>query len=348
MNEIKEMDGDSIRDAVDARDRFDLLREAESERDHSYKGSMAFEARSGREYLIRTVINRGRQRKSLGVRSPETEAKLRQYEEGKARVENRISGLRKQIEARAPIIRARGIGRMPLLPARVLRKLDSIGLLGKSLTVLGTNALYAYEAVAGIRIESSMLATDDVDVLYDSRRKLVVGGEVNEKGLIGILQQVDKSFTSSSVRTYTASNRDGYMVDLLEPQDHDRIMNKGPGRMSDVPGDLVATTTDSSKWLLNVPKFGATAFDERGFPVPIVTLDPRVYALQKLWIVENDVTRAPDKRLRDREQANLVATIAVNHLGMSFDDPVLSGLPSSFRDLVGHLDIDGKNNEGVW
>lgn len=130
------------------------------------------------------------------------------------------------------------------------------------------------------------------------------------------------------------------MVDLLEPQDHGRIIREGPARMSDAEGDLIATSKDSSRWLVNAPKFRATSFDEKGIPVPIVTLDPRVYALQKMWIVENDVTRDPNKRQRDLEQAILVATLATKHLGLSFDDHAMSGLPMSFRDLVGKLDIE--------
>ena len=174
---IKAINGEMIRDAIDARDRFDLLREAQSELAHSYKGMMAFESRSGRDYLIRIIPGRSKQRKSMGVRSSETEEIFSQFKNGKSRVKERISSLRKQLEERAPVLVARGLGRMPLLPARVLRKLDQVGVLGQGLTVLGTNALYAYEAASGVQIESAMLATGDVDVLYDARRKLVIGGD---------------------------------------------------------------------------------------------------------------------------------------------------------------------------
>ncbi len=55
--------------------------------------------------------------------------------------------------------------------------------------------------------------------------------------------------------------------------------------------------------------------------------------MQKQWIVENDPSRDPAKRLRDKQQAGLVAAIAIRHLGLRFDDPTLSALPRSFRDL---------------
>ncbi len=347
MNDIIQLDGESIREAIDARDRYDTLRAAKTDYKHSYAGSMAFRERNGTEYLYRRPRG-SHSGKSLGKRSSETEEKLRCFTEGKALIVERISSLEKQLGKRAPVLVARGLGRVPLLPARVIRRLNDMGWLGRNLIVLGTNALYAYEAKAGIRIESGMLATGDVDVLFDARRKLTMSGDVNERGLVGALQKVDKSFQRFSNRHYTAANKDGYMVDLLEPGDHQKIMRYGPARMSDHPDDLTATSTDSTKNLLNLPKFEATAFDEKGLPVHIVTIDPRVYALQKLWIAKNDVTREPDKRQRDLSQAHLVGLIATKHLGLSFDDPALSALPADFRKLVNELDLNPEPESSDW
>ncbi|MYH56700.1 MAG: hypothetical protein F4145_01495 [Boseongicola sp. SB0675_bin_26] len=347
MSDIIQLDGDSIRDAVDARDRYELLRRVQAEAKHSYGGSMKFERRGDAEYLIRRPYSSST-RRSLGRRSPETEAKLEAFLAGKARVEEQIRSLRGQLEDRSAVLRARGLGRVPHLTARVIRKLDDLGWLGTSLIVLGTNALFAYEAKAAVRIESGLLATGDVDVLFDARRRLVMSGGATERGLVGALQSVDRSFHRSSGRTCTAANKDGYMVDLLEPQDHGRIMREGRARLSDAPDDLVATTTDSSRWLLNAPKFEALAFDERGLPLRIVTLDPRAFALQKQWIVENDPTRDPAKRVRDEQQAELVARIATGHLGLRFDDVVLSGLPRAFRDLATKLTENGDETPAEW
>ena len=347
MSYIIQLDGDSIHDAVDARDRYELLRRAQAEAKHSYGGSMKFEQRGDAEYLIRRPYSSST-RKSFGRRSPETEAKLEAFLAGKSRVEEQIKSLRGQLEDRSAVLRARGLGRVPQLTARVIRKLDDLGWLGTSLIVLGTNALFAYEAKAAVRIESGSLATRDVDVLLDARRRLVMSGSATERRLAGALQSVDRSFQRSSDQTYTAANKNGYMVDLLEPQDYGRIMREGQARLSDVPDDLVATTTDSSRWLLNAPKFEAMAFDERGLPLRIVTLDPRVFALQKQWIVENDSTCDPAKRVRDEQQANLVARIVILHLGLKFEDSVLSGLPGALRDLAAKLADSGDETPAEW
>jgi len=48
--------------------------------------------------------------------------------------------------------RASNLGRMPTTAARIFRKLDAEGLLGKHLFVVGTNSLYAYEADSLLRV----------------------------------------------------------------------------------------------------------------------------------------------------------------------------------------------------
>jgi antitoxin (DNA-binding transcriptional repressor) of toxin-antitoxin stability system len=138
------------------------------------------------------------------------------------------------------------------------------------------------------------------------------------------------------------------MIDLLEPQYHGRLMRNGPGRLLDNLEDLIVTSTDSSRWLLNVPKFEAIAIDKRGLPVRIVALDPRAFSLQKLWIARNDRTRDPANRRRDEEQAHLVARLAVRHSGLSFDDGALSALPLSFRKLTTALDLGDTEVASDW
>ncbi len=271
MTEIIQLDYDSLRDSVDARDRFDLFREARRDTRHSYGGSLKFERRGDAEYLIRRPHGLST-RKSYGRRSPETEKILEQFLDGKTRALERFTALRRQIDGRARVLRARGLGRVPALAARIMRKLDDLNWLGTSLIVLGTHSLFAYEAAAGVRIEAGLLACD-------ARRRLRLSGEMAGKGLVGALQSVDRSFRKTG-RHYSAANRNGYTVDLLEPLDHDRIMREGQASLSDHPEDLLAAATESSRWLLNTPKFEATAFDESGLPVRLVTLDPSVLILK--------------------------------------------------------------------
>ncbi len=345
MPDIKHLDHDSLRDTIDARECYDALRHVVAEARHSFGGSMKFERRGNAEYLIRRPYG-STTKNSLGRRSADTETILSRFLDGQMQAREQIERLRSEISRLAPVLRARGAGRVPLLTARVIRKLDSLGLMGPperaggALTVIGTSALYAYEARAGLRIGSALLATGDLDLLHDARRSLALSGRVGEKGLVGALQRVDRSFRKVPQRSFTAVNGSRFMVDLVAPADHERIMREGQGGLSDHPDDLVASAIDNGEWLLNAPKFTATALDEQGFPLRIVTVDPRVYALQKQWMVEEVRFRDPLKRRRDREQAQLVAAIATGHLGLAFDDPDLSALPAPLLAFASRFTAD--------
>ncbi len=332
MNEIIDIDGESIRDSVDAKDRFELFRQARLQAQHSYGGSMKFERRGEYEYLIRRPYGRTT-RNSLGRRGPETEQILRDFVAGKAQSEEQVLSLRRQLEERAPILRARGLGRVPLIAARILRKLDDLGWLGTSLIVLGTNALFAYESRAAVRVEPGLLAAGGVNVLHDVRRRLDVSGSLSKKGLLAILQSVDRSFRPATKRALSAVNKDGYVVNLIEPRVLGPNMSEEQAGQIVHPADPTSAQVDSGGCLFGVQEFEATVFDQRGLPLRIVTVDPRVFAMQKKWIVENDPSHDPARRVRDLLQARVAAAIATRHLGLSFDDPALSALPRSFRDF---------------
>jgi hypothetical protein len=347
MNEIKVIDGESQRDAIDVRDRFVVLRAAEDDLRRRFDGAMFHESRGNIQYLLRRRSGaKGKQ--SLGPRSPDLDRVLAEFTEGKARLEARIKGLRAEIEARAPVLTARGLGRVPVITARVLRRLDSAGWLGSRLHVVGTNALFAYEALAGVRVISDATATGDVDVLFDVRRRVSLGGaDVAPQGLVGLLRKVDRSFAPTAPHSFRAVNDKGYLVDLIEPIRGNRTMQKA-GRLSDDPDDIHAVAIEGLDWLVNAPKVEAVAFDERGLPVWMPTVDPRVFALHKAWIAGR-ADRDGAKRSRDRLQARIAARIAVKHLGLSFDDPALTALPKRMIAEGAALAAGiGQDNDADW
>ena len=63
------------------------------------------------------------------------------------------------------INRALRLNRVPSIETRILSALDREGLLGKQIFVVGTNALFAYELMAGVLISGDLLATKDIDLL---------------------------------------------------------------------------------------------------------------------------------------------------------------------------------------
>lgn len=174
--EFIELNSDQRRETVNTRQRFEALRDAETRR-MGFRGSMVWEESKGREYLMRSAYKNGQRRQvSLGARSQKTESIKAEFEKGRSEAEERLKSLKQTATRQAAVNRAIGLGRVPTLGARVIRALDKNGLLGNGIRVLGTNSIYAYEAAAGIHVESALTATEDVDLLLDSRSKLDFAG----------------------------------------------------------------------------------------------------------------------------------------------------------------------------
>ena len=276
----------------------------------SYRGSMVWAKANGHEYLARVAYDRsGRRRQSsLGRRSDEAERIKAGFEQGREEARARLKDLDLVLARQAAVNRALGLGRTPLLAARILRALDDNGLLGGGVRVIGTNALYAYEAAAGVHLEPGLTATEDIDLLLDSRARLafVATEDVDAPSLLRILQRVDKSFRRTE-QDFRAANRDGYLVDLVKAT-RNPPWAESAVRVGDDPDDLAAVEIEGLAWLDSAPAFEATIIDERGEPSRLVTVDPRVFAIHKLWISERG-DREPIRRRRDADQAKAVAAL---------------------------------------
>ena len=146
--------------------------------------------------------------------------------------------------------------------------------------------MYAYEASAGSHFLLELLASGDVDLLYDARRKkIVVSEKLDGNGLLGLLKKADKTFECVRENGYRAANA-------------------------------------GLQWLLNSPKLDTVAIDEDGWPVPMRVPDPRAFALHKAWL-SGLPTREPLKKPRDLDQARAVAQLVQDQMPqLSFDDPL--------------------------
>jgi len=153
---FNELSGEQARQAIDARQVFESLEAARLEAKTRFAGSMSWKAIGGAAYLYRT---RHRVSKSLGVRSAETEAVYRSFKDGQAAVEGRVASLTAQLERMAPFVRAHGLGRVPSTLARILRRLDRAGTRYPRTVVMGSDALFAYEARAAVILEPGYLPT---------------------------------------------------------------------------------------------------------------------------------------------------------------------------------------------
>lgn len=328
---INHLAADQARNLVDTRQAYDALLAAQAELDRRFAGSMHWRRRGARDYLYRV---QGAVEKSLGPRSPATEATEAAFREGKARVAEAMAGLRERLERIAPVNAALGLGRVPDMVARIVRRLDGLGLLGTRIAIVGTHALYAYEAAAAVQFEAGLLATADVDFALDARRSLSLAATVLPRGLIGALRQVDESFRAVREGGYRAVNRDGFMVDLVAAAPRQPFRAGPRRRLGDAPGDLEAVDVAKLQWLVEAPRLTAVAIAENGLPLRMVVADPRFFAAHKLWLSARP-DREPEKRARDRAQGEAVAALLAGPLqGLSLDEAALSQLPPALRDAL--------------
>lgn len=159
----------------------------------------------GREYLVRSHYGASavRRQTSLGPRSKETEAIKLEYERGRSEAQARLKNLKEVLTRQSAINRAIGLGDIPLIGAKIIRALDQAGLLGSRIRVLGTNAIYAYEAAAGVRVDPGLTSTEDIDLLFDARSGLtfVASENVSYPSLLHLLRKIDRSFERSKRRS---------------------------------------------------------------------------------------------------------------------------------------------------
>ena len=229
----------------------------------------------------RQPSHHGEARQSLGPQWDQTERIKEEYTAQRNRLRERRNSLGKKLAAVAPINRAYRLGRVPETAAKVLAALDKKGLLGQHVLVVGTHSLYAYEAAAGVHLDDRMIATDDIDLMWDARNKLKLATlDVSTDGIMGVLRGVDSSFTKTR-RTYQAVNDEGYFVDLIRPMEANE-MTKLRGIGDDL--DLEAAAIMGLQWLINAPRFEQAAISERGRPLRMICADPRAFALHKLWL----------------------------------------------------------------
>lgn len=318
---------DQRRQLIDMQQRHEAWRFADRAFRASNKGSMAWKKVGDRQYLYRID---GRVQKGLGVRSAETEALKEAYMTRRTTERARVTKMLKAINETARVNRAMGLARVPQIAADVIREFDRSGLLGDGLFVVGTHALYAYEAKSGITFEPELIATRDLDLLADVRARLVLAIDGKRRdGVMQMLRNVDRTFEVQG-DLFRAINSDGYFVDIIRP------MRKNEGSLAEYDlGGIVPAGIDGLNWLINSARFEATAIAEDGKPVWISCIDPRAFALHKLWVSKQE-SREAIKRRRDAMQASAVAEVA-QLLSLKFDKKELTALPKELLDGIATL-----------
>ncbi len=330
MVEIRELDGEQRRRFIDTRDMYAAYEATLRQYNHECSGHMRWVQRRGQWYLH---YKRRNSEKSLGPQSPRTEHVYNTFYAKRRELRERLRHLSEQLNKAAPVNRAVQIAGIPKMPARLIRALQSAKIGGSHVHVIGTNALYAYEAMTGTQLPRGVLSTGDTDFLFDGRRNLaVLSEEVRADGLIGLLRKVDKTFRLVGPHAFCAVNNSGMQVDLITAETRSPWRLGGRDHIGETKHDLKAAPIPGLEWLIHAPKVSPILLDERGYPLRMWTVDPRVFALHKAWLAKR-ADRDPIKADRDRQQAEVAALLSSRYLALDFNDQDLSALPQEVRAL---------------
>lgn len=274
------------------------------------RGSMIWRNLRGTRTLIRTSASGGQ--KSLGPHSEETQALYEKFMARKAHLEERVKSLKEQLIIQQRLNRALRVGRVPGIVVDIINALDDAGVQDHFM-VVGTHALYAYEAAAGIRIAEQAMATRDVDMLFDTRKRVSFLTMMRklDSSLIGLLQKADASFEITPDQHYTARNKDGFEVDVIRRMAGST--DPHPMCMSEAEEDFWAMQVSMGEKLQSSRRFEQVVVATNGTMALMRTVHPLDFARIKLELSRQEA-RDARKRGKDALQAEIVAQLVESHL----------------------------------
>jgi hypothetical protein len=296
----------AARQAIDATTVFEELRRVDTQAAR-YAGGMYWKRQGdGYEYLVKTRPDNSQQR--LGPRSTQTEQTYSEFTTHKRAAEARQKSLRAALVEAERQNKALKAGRVPQLVVSLLNTLAQAQL-DMHFTVVGTHALYAYEAAAGVRIVPGALATQDVDLLWDARKRVRFMSDMTrlDTSMLRVLQRVDASFLRKDGQLETAINSRGFEVDFLRRQPTGD--DPHPFRFSDDEGDLWPVQAQRAALLTSAAPFVHAVVSATGRMATMRTVSPQAFVEFKQWMAASAVHRPEIKRRRDVRQAQIVQAL---------------------------------------
>ena len=239
------------------------------------------------KYLVRTTPAGAET--SLGSRTAELDAIYTRFTQRKRESAERVSGLQAALMQQQRLNRALRVGRVDPLVVALLNRLASTKL-SEHFRVVGTHALYAYEAAAGVRLNAETLATRDIDLLWDTRKRIIFSTQLArvDSSMLGVLKKVDATFRIRKGQKYTAVNKEGFEVDIIRRE-----------RRANV--------------LLDSPAYSAVIVASNGTMARMNTVHPATFVAFKRWL-STQAERDALKRRRDALQADTVQELLEKYL----------------------------------
>lgn len=301
------------RQYIDAVSVFEALEEALEEATQ-VRGGMYWHAgpptSPDSKYLVRTTPAGAET--SLGARTPELDAIYARFTQRKRESAERVSGLQAALVQQQRLNRALRVGRVDPLVVALLNRLASTKL-SDYFRVVGTHALYAYEAAAGVRLDAEALATRDIDLLWDTRKRIIFSTQLArvDSSMLGVLKKVDSTFRIRKSQKYTAVNKDGFEVDIIRRERAGD--DPHPIKLSDEDEDFWVVQAQRANVLLDSPSFSAIIVASNGTMARMNTVHPATFVAFKRWM-STQPGREAMKRRRDVLQADTVQKMLEEYL----------------------------------
>ena len=270
-----------------------------------YAGGMYWKKEGGYEYLVKTYARNRQER--MGARSAQTEQIYNAFRKHKAATQGRLDSLTTALIETQRQNKALKAGRTPETVVSVLNAVREAGLEAHFI-VVGTHALYAYEAAAGVRIVPGALATQDVDLLWDARKRVQIVIDLGKDAgsTLAVLKRADPSFRrkSDEEQNESAINDKGFEVDFIRREAEDG--DPHPFLFSADEEDLWPVRAKRASVLTQSPVFVHPVISATGKMATMRTVDPPTFVVFKRWMAEHAQNREPIKRRRDLLQAQVV------------------------------------------
>lgn len=297
------------RQYIDARATYTALVESKKKA-KEVRGGLYWKKKNNQTYLIRTATDNSQ--KSLGPKTEESEEIYKSFVARKTTYEARFNELKKSMEKMERLNRALRVGRVPNIVVQLLKALEDADVLDHFI-VVGTHALYAYETVAGVLMASSTIATQDIDLLWDTRKRFKLATHMRREdiSIIDLLRKVDKSFQIRDDQKYTAVNSAGFEVDIIRREVKEGDPN--PIRISRHEDDFWVTQAKKADVLINAKRFTSLIVATNGEMAQMNTVAPESFIDFKKWLA-GQKTREPIKRARDKLQAEAVQQLILDGL----------------------------------
>lgn len=294
---------------IDATSVYTALEQA-IEAAEPFKGSMFWREVKGHQYMIK--MSASGSQKSLGVLTDKNKDTPQTFMMKKKEAQDRVDSLKAELKTQQKINRALGVGRVPAIVIDTLNAIKSAGLTDHFI-VVGTHALYAYESAAGVLIPNDALATQDIDLLFDTRKRVKFFTQMKQldSSFLAVLQKADKTFKLRDDQRYTAINDKGFEVDVVRRMAAD--IDPHPLRMSDVEDDFWAVQISQGSKLLGSKPFQQAVVSSTGTIAMMKTIHPLDFIRLKT-ILGSSPSRDALKAPKDLLQARLVTELVQDYL----------------------------------